>query len=253
MLKMLMCLVCMAAIVALGWMLFLPGLLTSVLEKRTGFVARVDSIYANPFKGEINLRGLVMGNPAGFAHPEFLDLRQFTAKADLLSLFGDHPVIDMSTIDIARVTVVTNAQGVNNIDLLSRRLSWLPDKKARGKSKSAAAEPGSPLKFLIRHLDLHLGEVVVVDDTGRTPVRSATALDFKHSYDDITSGGKFLAETAPVLTANGATLATLLPGDTGRALDTAVKRATARQTYAFRRAGEKSDAPTRTLEETLNP
>ncbi|HTJ78893.1 MAG TPA: hypothetical protein VL357_07835 [Rariglobus sp.] len=248
MLKTLMCLVCFTAILALSWMLFLPGLLTSVIEKRTGFITRVDSIYANPFKGEINLRGLVMVNPAGFRHAEFLDLRQFTAKADLLSLFGDHPVINMSTIDVARVTVVTNAQGVNNVDLLSRRLAWLPDKKA--KAKTPAAED-SPIKFLIKHLDVKLGEVVVVNDSGATPSEHATALNFEHSYSDITSGSKFLAETAPSL--NGTTLATLLPGDTGRALDEATQRAMPRQTYAFRRAGEKDSGTMPALEEKPKP
>lgn len=250
MLKMLMCFACMAAILVLGWMLFLPGLLTSVLEKRTGFITRVDSIYANPFKGEINLRGLVMVNPAGFSHAEFLDLRQFTAKADLLSLFGDHPVIDMSMIDVARVTVVTNSQGVNNVDLLSRRLAWLPDKKD-AKAKTAAPAAGSPLKFLIRHLDVRLGEVVVVNDSGKTPATQLTPLNFRHTYTNVTSGDKFLAETAPSL--NGVTLAALLPGDTGKALDEATQRALPRQTYAFRRAGESGSSATPALEEKPKP
>lgn len=254
MLKTLMCLVCVAAMLVLGWMVFLPGLLTSVLEKRTGFVTRVDSIYANPFKGEINLRGLVMVNPAGFRHAEFLDLRQFTAKADLLSLLGDHPVIDMSTIDVARVTVVTNAQGVNNVDLLSRRLSWLPDKKAKlGGGKATVTPDDSPLKFLIRHLDVHLGEVVVVNDSGATSSRKDTALNFDHRYTNITSASKFLAETEPSLRLSGTTLATLLPGEAGRALDEAVKQALPRQTYAFRKAGEKDDVAMPTLEEKPKP
>ncbi len=251
MLKMLMCLVCVAAMLVLGWMLFLPGLLTSVIEKRTGFITRVDSIYANPFKGEINLRGLVMVNPAGFSHAEFLDLRQFTAKADLLSLFGDHPVIDMSTIDVARVTVVTNAQGVNNVDLLSRRLSWLPDKKAAKGKTTAAPAADSPLKFLISHLDVHLGEIVVINDSGKTPSKHLTQLNFQHTYTNVTSADKFLAETAPSL--NGVALATLLPGDTGRALDEATQRALPRQTYAFRRAGESGSSAMPTLEEKPKP
>ena len=254
MLKTLMCLVCVGAMLSLGWMLFLPGLLTSVLEKRTGFVTRVDSIYANPFKGEIRLRGLVMGNPAGFNHAAFLDLRQFTAKADLLSLFSDHPVIDMSTIDVARITVVTNSQGVNNVDLLSRRLSWLPDRKASIKGNApAAVADDSPFKFLIRHLDVHLGEVVVVNDSGQTPSQHITPLNFQQSYTNINSGSKFLAETAPSLSLDGTTLATLLPGDTGRALDEAVKQALPRHTYAFRRAGEKDSDAMPALEEKPKP
>jgi len=252
MLKTLMCVACIAVMLVLGWMLFLPGLLTSVLEKRTGFITRVDSIYANPFKGEINLRGLVMVNPAGFNHAEFIDLRQFSAKADMLSLFGSRPVIDMSTIDVARLTVVTNAQGVNNVDLLSRRLSWLPDKKAKAKAKTKEpAAEDSPLKFMIRHLDVRLGEVVVVNDSGVTPTKTATEMNFQHSYTNVTSGDKFLAETAPKL--NGVTLAAIIPGETGKALEEATQRALPRQTYAFRRAGENGGTTTPALEEKPKP
>ena len=246
MLKMLMCFACMAAMLVLGWMFLLPGLLTSVLEKRTGFIARVDAIYVNPFKGEINLRGLVIVNPPGFGRTDFIDLRKFTAKAEVLSLFGDHPVIDMSTIDLARLTVVTNAQGVNNVDLISRRLSWLTDKKVKAK---AAATEAFPLKFIIRHLDVRLGEVVAVNDSGTKPEEVIATVDFHHTYIDIKSADQFLAETEPGLVASGTTIAKLIPGDVGRALGEATLRALPRQTYAFRKAGEKDTGSPEKLEE----
>ena len=246
MLKMLMCFACVAAMLGLGWMFLLPGLLTSVLEKRTGFIARVDSIYANPFKGEINLRGLVIVNPPGFGRTDFIDLRKFTAKADILSLFGDHPVIDMSTIDLARLTVVTNAQGVNNVDLISRRLAWLSDKKTKAK---AAVTEVSPLKFIIHHLDVRLGEVVVVNDSGTKPEETTTPLNFHCTYADITSADKFLAETEPGLVASGTTIAKLIPGDVGRALGEETLRALPHQTYAFRKAEEKNAGSLEKLEE----
>ena len=246
MLKTLMCFACVAAMLALGWMLLLPGLLTSVLEKRTGFIARVDSIYANPFKGEINLNGLVIVNPTGFSHTAFIDLRQFSAKADFLSLFGNRPVIDMSTIDMARLTVVTNEQGVNNVDLISRRLTWLADKKTKAKTPPPE---NSPLKFLIRHLDVSLGEVVVANDGGTAPTSTTTQLNFHRAYANITSAGKFLAETEPALAASGTTIAKLIPGDAGRALGEETLRALPRQTYAFRKAGEKDAGSLEKLEE----
>src|SRR4051812_27972802 len=83
--QILMFLVCAFAMLATGWMLLLPGLFTSVIENRTGFPAHVESFYANPFTAEVRMRGLVIVNPSGFGGSEFLDLQQFTAKADLFS------------------------------------------------------------------------------------------------------------------------------------------------------------------------
>lgn len=227
-----MFLVCAFAMLAFGWMLLLPGLFTSVIENRTGFPARVDSFYANPFTGEVRMRGLAVVNPAGFTESQFLDLKQFSAKADLFSLLGGNPVLDMTTLDVARITVVTNAQGANNLDLVYRRL-------ATSSAKKTAAP--APLQFLVRNLDVRLNEVVVKDERpGKTP-QNIHQLAFQRSYKNVTPKTDFSANLPVAVTTAGKSVGEAVGGD----LKKIVTRATQpidRKTYAWGDKRENSPA-----------
>lgn len=216
-------LVCAFAMLAFGWMLLLPGLFTSVIENRTGFSASVDSFYANPFTGEVRMRGLVVVNPAGFSDEKFLDLRQFNAKADLFSLFGGNPVLDMTTLDVARITVVTNAQGANNLDLVYSRLAANASKKS-GKP--------APLNFLVRNLDVRLNEVVVKDERPGKTAQNTHHLAFQRTYSNVTPKTDFSANLPPAVAAAGKNVGDVVTGD----LKQLVVRATQpidRRTYAW--------------------
>jgi hypothetical protein len=239
-----MFLVCAFAMLAFGWMLLLPGLFTSVIENRTGFPARVDSFYANPFTGEVRMRGLVMVNPAGFAESQFLDLQQFSAKADLFSLLGGNPVLDMTTLDVARITVVTNAQGANNLDLAYRRLATSSAKKT-----SAPAKPGAPaqtvspapLQFLVRNLDVRLNEVVVKDERpGKVP-QNIHQLAFQRSYKNVTPKTDFSANLPAAVTAAGKNVGEAVGGDLKKIVTRAIQPQD-RKTYAWGDKRENSPA-----------
>ena len=115
-----------AAAVVLGWIVLLPMLLTSVIQNRTGFPAHIDYFYANPFTAEVRMRGVTLMNPAGFTERNCIEVRLFTAKADLFSLLGSQPILDFSTIDVGRLTLATNVSGTTNLDLISNRLA--PDR-----------------------------------------------------------------------------------------------------------------------------
>jgi hypothetical protein len=229
-----MFLVCAFAMLAFGWMLLLPGLFTSVIENRTGFPARVDSFYANPFTGEVRMRGLVVVNPAGFAESQFLDLQQFSAKADLFSLLGGSPVLDMTTLDVARITVVTNAQGTNNLDLVYRRLAVSSSKKTSPSAKpgAPARQASAPLQFLVRNLDVRLNEVVVKDERpGKTP-QNVHTLAFQRSYKNVTPKTDFSANLPAAVAVAGKNVGDAVGGD----LKQIVTRATQpidRKTYAW--------------------
>lgn len=250
-LQIMMFLVCAFAMLALGWMLLLPGLFTSVIENRTGFSAKVDSFYANPFTAQVSMRGLVVVNPAGFAESDFLDLKQFTAKADLFSLLGKKPVLDMTTVDVARITVVTNGQGANNLDLLYRRLASAPKKPAAPGAKSAAPT-ASPLQFLVRNLDVRLNEVVVKDERpGKTPSQ-VHALAFQRSYRDVTPATKFNEELPPAVAAAGKNIGDVVTGDL-KQIVTNVTQPIDRKTYAWGDKRENDTGTARKLEERAKP
>lgn len=231
-------LVCAFAMAAFGWMLLLPGLFTSVIENRTGFPASVESFYANPFTGEVRMRGLVVVNPAGFSESKFIDLQQFSAKADLFSLLGKNPVLDMTTLDLARITVVTNAQGANNLDLVYRRLVPAAEKKAVAAGK-AAPQAASPLQFLVRNLDVRVNEVVVKDERPGKESQNVHQLAFQRQYRNVTPATDFSENLPASVAAAGKNVGEVVTGD----LKQIVTRATQpidRKTYAW---GDKKGAP----------
>ena len=248
-----MFLVCAFAMVALGWMLMLPGLITSVIEDRTGFPARVDSFYANPFTGEVRMRGLVIVNPAGFAESEFLDVQQFSAKADLFSLMSSKPVLAMTTVDVARITVVTNARGANNLDMIYRR--FVPAAvaaPAKAGAKPVAAAKSSPLQFLVKNLDVRLEEVVVKDERPGKVAAKVHPLAFQRNYRNVTPATKFNADLPPSVADAGKNVGELLTGDLKKFVASATQPID-RQTYAYGDKKEKTAGITRKLEEQPKP
>ena len=222
----------------LGWMVLLPGLFTSVIQDRTGFPAKIDYFYANPFTAEVRMRGLAIMNPAGFAESDCLELHQFTAKADLFSLLGRSPVLDMTTIDVARVTVVTNANGTTNLDLIGRRLapSVSTTPKLAAKPASAGRTASAPLQFLVRNLDVRLNEVVLKDERPGQSPRQVHQLAFQRSYRDVTSATQFNADLPPAVSAAGKEVSERVSGDL-KALLTKATQPIPQQTYAW---GEKT-------------
>jgi hypothetical protein len=242
-----MFLMCAFAMLALGWMLLLPGLFTSVIENRTGFPARVDYFYANPFTAEVRMRGLVIVNPTGFAESDFLNLQQFTAKADLFSLLGKKPVLDMSTIDVARVTVVTNARGTNNLDLIYNRLG--PKKSA---AKGKAGSTTSPLQFLVRNLDVRLNQVVVKDERPGKTAEQVHTLAFQRSYRDVTPDTNFNSDLPPSVAAAGKNIGEVVSGDLKQLVANATQPID-RRTYAWGDKRENVSGAARKLEEQAKP
>ena len=255
--QILMFLMCAFAMVAFGWMLLLPGLFTSVIQNRTGFPARVDYFYANPFTGEVRMRGLAIVNPSGFADTNLLDLRQFTAKADLFSLLGGNPVVEMSTIDVARVTVVTNAQGTNNLDLLYRRLSPAPvadNKKAPSKAPTAAAPAASPLNFLIHNLDLRVGEVVVKDERpgSKVPLQ-VHQLAFQRTYKNVTPATQFNSDLPPAVAAAGKNISEVVSSGGLKQIVNRTTQPVDHKTYAWGDKRENAEGNAGKLEEQPKP
>ncbi|MFA6961046.1 MAG: hypothetical protein WC205_09865 [Opitutaceae bacterium] len=245
-----MFLMCAFAMLGLGWMLLLPGLFTSVIENRTGFPAHVDYFYANPFTAEVRMRGLAIVNPTGFGNSDFVELRQFTAKADLFSLFGRSPVLDMTTIDVARITVVTNQQGTNNLDLIYRRLASPTDKKSKTGAKKAPAS--SPLQFLVHNLDVRVNEVVVQDERpGKTP-EQVHKLAFQRSYREVTPATNFNTDLPPAVAAAGKNVGEMVSGDL-KQLVTNATQPIDRKTYAWGDKRENASQGTVKLEERPKP
>jgi hypothetical protein len=245
-------LLCLFSTLALGWMVFLPGLFTSVIQNRTGCQARVDYFYANPFTAEVRMRGLVIVNPTGFSEGNFLEVHQFSAKADLFSVLTSNPVIDMTTIDVTRVNVVTNARGSNNLDLIYRRMAAARNTKPATKP---AAKPGvetaSPA-YLVQKLDLRVGQVVVKDERPGRESERVHQLAFRRDYRDVTSLAALNNGLPAEVTAAGVSIGEVVPADLKRVVLDAT-RPIDRKTYAWGENRENVDWTLRKLEDRPKP
>jgi len=156
--KLLVFLVVFSCVIAAAWVYFLPVVLTSALQKHTGFRVKVTQLGFNPFTAKVDLVGLVISNPVGFPRPDFIEVTSFNANAQMKTLFGDNPVFDYARIEVAYVALVRDADGVLNAQLFNDRLNPpahadkdLEDKKkalekAIEPPRDASATQGGPVK-----------------------------------------------------------------------------------------------------------
>lgn len=222
---------------ALGWLVLLPGLFTSVIQDRTEFPAQIEVFSANPFTAEVRMRGLVILNPPGFADANCLEISQFDAKADLFSLLSRTPVLDLSTIDVARITVVTNASGTTNVDLISRRFAPAATEPA-ARSGAFPAAHRAPLQFLVRNLEVRVNQVVIKDERPGTSPQQVHQLAFQRSYRDVTPETRFNSDLPAAVTAAAKEVGKRVNG----ALKTLLANTTQpipHQTYAWGDKGKK--------------
>ncbi len=158
--KLLLFLIIFSGVITAAWIYFLPVILTSTLQKQTGFGVKVAELRINPFNAKVDLADLVITNSEGFPRSDFIEVRSFNANAKIKTLFSSCPVFDYAMVEVACVTFVRNADGVLNVQLFNDRLNPLtPEqlaakeeaRKAAAKSKKrvpdAVATTGGPVEI----------------------------------------------------------------------------------------------------------
>lgn len=233
--KLLFFLLALFALAALAWMVLLPEIVTRQIHARTGFDATVASLSCNPFSGRLTIRGLVLTNPSAFTTGDFVQLREFRAEGDLLSLFSERIVLDELALDVRRLALVRRADGRSNAELFEQNLGLLPPTPAGSSSTAPAKSPASPAfpppaatplrSFLIRKLALRFDQLVLADYSGAKPEVREFNLALDQHYENVTAAKQVLVPDVlrRVAAENlGPALARVVPGDFGRALgDTA--------------------------------
>jgi hypothetical protein len=185
----------LVALAACVWVLFLPRIVSSMIQKKTGFVVKVDRLSVNPFTANVQIAGLVMQNPPGWPREDFVEVRELRADTSLFSLFGNRFVADEIVVDVARLTLVRNQQGVLNASAFGDGLSGGP---STGEEKSSGKR-----SFLIRHLVVRFDQLVVADYSGRQPTTKEYNLNLSRDMHDVDSVTKIVS---PIL---GAALGTV--------------------------------------------
>ena len=237
---------------ALAWMLFLPLVLTTQLRQRTGFDTTVRSLAVNPFTGTVEVRGLVLANPPTFPLRDFVEVREFYADVDMLSLWSERPVISTVVLDVASVTLVKRENGQTNAEAFQHNLTLAAD----GQPRPPSSRP--PLRFLIRRLKVRIDRLVIADHTTRLPTSREYHLGLNQNYTDVTELKQLFAPAALLsLAPVGAALHGLVPGDLGRALNDSVmgtsKSGAGWLKEVGRKAGQKAKEYFDALEESKKP
>jgi hypothetical protein len=142
MMKLLLFIVIFCGVLSAAWIYFLPVILTSTLEKHTGFGVKVTQMSFNPFNAKVDLSGFILTNPPGFPRRDFMEITSFNANAKLKTLFSDRPEFDYARVEVAYVAMVRNSEGVLNVQLFRDRLN--PPKPAN----DDGAESGKSKKFV---------------------------------------------------------------------------------------------------------
>ena len=137
--KLLLFLIIFGGVLTAAWIYFLPAILTSTLQKRTGFGVKVTELRFNPFNAKVDLTGFIITNPEGFPRPDFIEVSSFSANAQMKTLFSDRPEFDYAMIDVAYVAFVRNADGVLNAKLFNDRMNPPPPAPADENAETGKA------------------------------------------------------------------------------------------------------------------
>jgi hypothetical protein len=225
---------------AVAWMILLPFAVTRLVEKRTGFGVEIRSFYANPFTANLELRGLILTNPLAFPRKDFIEVREFRAEAQLLSLFGHHPVIDDMVVNFARITIVRDQRGLTNTKVFQEGLTGTSSDPPPPAAAALAPE------FLIKRLQVGLERLVIADYSGRQPAVREFTLNFSHTYQNVTSAKQLAAPFAEIFAPVADAIGGILPE-----ADAALRAAGGRAKETGRKAGETMKGLIDTLEKSL--
>jgi hypothetical protein len=208
------------ALAALAWMVFLPRLVERELRQLTGFDVDVQVLRANPFTGNVLIRGLTARNPSSYPARDFVELVELKTEVNVFSwMFEDHVTINSLDFDLGKVEIIRLHSGTSNVSACMATLSGPAD-----------APPRRPVRYLIKRLHVRLEQLVVADYTGHNPDVKVYTLNIDHTYTDVTDPRQLLVPAVvKTLYSFGLRhdIAQLLPGDFGKALAGAVGSAAA--------------------------
>jgi hypothetical protein len=122
---------------------------------------RVDAVALSPFSGSGSLRGLVIGNPAGFKEPAIMRLGSVKVRVDLKSLRGGTIVVKEIDVRAPEVDYEATLDKGTNVGQLQRNIaSFSPPAPSAPKSPAAKSEPAG-VKVIIERFRVSGGKVRV--------------------------------------------------------------------------------------------
>ncbi|MCE2510449.1 MAG: hypothetical protein J4G10_05665 [Alphaproteobacteria bacterium] len=161
-----------ALAILIGAVVYIGSSLDSIVEKgieKYGsriLQARVaiGSVEISPQSGKGSLRGIFIGNPAGFEAESAFELDEVTIGINVESVMENPVIIKEIRVIAPKLTYELNEQGVSNLDALQRNIEAFTGAsggKSGGESKDAGAKGEAGRKLVIEKLSIQKGTVRV--------------------------------------------------------------------------------------------
>lgn len=96
----------------------LKPILRSQVPKMTKTSFEIESLRVNPFSGELDLRGAVLGNPEGYSEPDAVRIGDLSVDVQMTSLTGSVTHIERLMVRDVLITYIKG--GANNVDNFSQ-------------------------------------------------------------------------------------------------------------------------------------
>lgn len=114
--------------------------------KLAGVPVHLNSAIVNPLTGRVRIKGLVIGNPAGFNTPSAMELNDFKLNIKMSSLFSKAIVIQEILIDAPQITYEKSLRS-SNLSTLQANLA--PKETAAPKTEAAPEKKKGAAKKVI--------------------------------------------------------------------------------------------------------
>lgn len=118
---------------------------------------RVAEVKLKLEEGSGMIKGLKVGNPAGFTNPNIFELGMISTKIDTSTVTGNPVVIDEIIISAPAVVYEINKSGVSNADVLKKNLG----QSGGSSGASSSSSGGEQVKMIIRKLLVEGGQATV--------------------------------------------------------------------------------------------
>lgn len=166
----------------------IPSLIDSALAAQGNSGLTCETNDSNLFVGRVDLGGLAVLNPPGFAEREFLRVRRLVVDVQPATFLADgRRVVEEVTLDIDRVTLVGKGDlfSDNNATAIAKAFR----RSARdAKAASAAGDAKAGSDFIIRRLRVRVGGVTLLQETGgRATVLVKDDRDLAFEAADVTA------------------------------------------------------------------
>lgn len=167
-----------------------PKFINTWIEGRTGFATSIQHIDIGLFSGTVNMENITLINPPYYQNKNFMQLKQFTVKTQLLSLLRPQTVFDSFFINIDKLTLVRNPENSLNIvefaNSFRKSRTFLETQSAENSDEAESIQTEKAKStYLIKNLVVQLNSVTTVGFPNPEDSHNFT-LDYHREFTNVT-------------------------------------------------------------------